>query len=282
MIRKRAFILAVTALSRRARSAASVEVHLASTAATLRRRATALLGLALVASSSSCRSQPVEQRVLFIGNSYVATNDLPGTFRSLAAARRHRVEVGMLAEGGWLLQQHVESPNTANELAKGPWTAVVLQEQSMLPAYRLERQRTMYPAVRTLVEMVRARHAKPMLLSTWARRDGLPTGGFPDFARMQAELDEGYRAIAEETSSAIIPAGPAWAMAHERSPDLALWAADGSHPSAAGTYLTACVLYAAFFGESPERLPLLLGVDSATARSLQQVAARVVLAPPAP
>jgi hypothetical protein len=35
----------------------------------------------------------------------------------------------------------------------------------------------------------------------------------------------------------------------------ALFFTDGSHPSTAGTYLAACVLYATLYGTSPEGLP---------------------------
>jgi hypothetical protein len=140
----------------------------------------------------------------------------------------------------------------------------------------------MYPAVRELVRLIRARHAAPMMLSTWARRDGLPSTGLRSFALMQAELDDGYRVIAEEVGAAIIPAGAAWAMARERMPTLDLWNADGSHPSAAGTYLTACVVFATVFRETPVGLPASPSVDAESARQLQTVAARVALAPPVP
>jgi len=176
----------------------------------------------------------------------------------------------------------VESPETRAALGREAWTEVVLQEQSVLPAYRVERERRMYPAVRELTGLIRARHAKPMMLSTWARRDGLASAGLGSFTLMQAELDEGYRVIAEEVGATIIPGGAAWATARERMPALALWGADGSHPSAAGTYLTACVVFATVFRETPVGLPAWPGVDAASALRLQAVAAQVALAAPAP
>ena len=42
------------------------------------------------------------QRVLFVGNSYTYVNDLPRTFSELARSGGHKVEVGTLAEGGFL------------------------------------------------------------------------------------------------------------------------------------------------------------------------------------
>jgi hypothetical protein len=246
------------------------------------RAAVAVGVVAALLVAPGCRAPKVEQRVLFIGNSFVFTNDLPGMFKALAAAKHHRVEVGMAASGGWTLEQHVESPETGAALGREAWTAVVLQEQSVLPAYRVERERRMYPAVRELVRRIRARHAAPLMLSTWARRDGLASPGLASFTLMQAELDEGYRVIAEEVDAAVIPAGAAWAMAREKLPTLDLWSGDGSHPSAAGTYLTACVVFATVFRETPVGLPALAGVGAESARRLQEVAAAVALAPRAP
>ncbi|HNK64449.1 MAG TPA: hypothetical protein PLE14_10355, partial [Anaerolineales bacterium] len=51
-------------------------------------------------------------RILFIGNSYTFTNDLPGTFAKLAQAGGHLVEVQIAANGGWGLTDHVASADT--------------------------------------------------------------------------------------------------------------------------------------------------------------------------
>jgi len=40
-------------------------------------------------------------RILFIGNSYSYTNDLPGMFTKLANSGGHQVETGMAAQCGW-------------------------------------------------------------------------------------------------------------------------------------------------------------------------------------
>jgi len=52
-----------------------------------------------------------------------------------------------------------------------------------------------------------------------------------------------------------------------------LWAWDGTHPSTAGSYLDACMFYAALTGRSPVGNPYTAGLDPSQARFLQQVAA---------
>ena len=55
-------------------------------------------------------------KVLFIGNSYIYVNDLPGMIVALAeAAGGRKIEIGQRTPGGYLLQQHT---NAGKPLAK--------------------------------------------------------------------------------------------------------------------------------------------------------------------
>ena len=139
----------------------------------------------------------------------------------------------------------------------------------------------MYPAVRTLVDMIRRRAETPILFMTWAHRDGLPDNGMPDYESMQQSIDRGYLAIAAELLAPVAPVGIAWFVVRRQDPDIGLWQDDGSHPSTAGTYLAACVFYAAVFRQSPEGLAYTDGLSSDTASILQKAAAVNVLSNPA-
>ena len=136
-------------------------------------------------------------RVLFIGNSYTYVNDLPNTFVSLARAGGHRTEVGMSAQGGWMLADHVKSSDTIAKINSGKWNFVVLQEQSEVPAFQQSRNQEMYPAASILVGDIRQVGAVPIFLITWAYRDGLPANRMPNYESMQAQIDNGYLITAE-------------------------------------------------------------------------------------
>ena len=77
-------------------------------------------------------------RVLFVGNSLTATNDLPAAVRALAAeAGRRPVETRTVAPGGVSLEEHWRSTGAREALAEGPWDAIVLQQgPSSLPDSR--------------------------------------------------------------------------------------------------------------------------------------------------
>ena len=111
-------------------------------------------------------------RVLFIGNSYTFVNDLPNTFAKLARSGGNKVEVGMSAQGGWALSDHVQSTETINLLNSKTRNFVVLQEQSQIPSIAQARTQSMYPAARELVRKIKDTRATPIFFVTRAYRGG--------------------------------------------------------------------------------------------------------------
>ena len=216
-------------------------------------------------------------RVLFIGNSYTAVNDLPTMFADLAGSGGQRVETGMAAPGGWTLANHASSSDTLGKIKSTNWNYVVIQEQSEIPSIQLYRTQDMYPAARNLVRDIRNIGATPVFFETWAHRDGLPENGMQNYESMQFQIDNGYLGIAQELNVTLAPVGFAWLMVRRQSPQLDLWQADGSHPTEQGTYLAACVFYSVIFKKSPEGLTFTAQQPVETAQLLQKIAAETVL-----
>ncbi len=223
--------------------------------------------------------QPRPLRVYFMGNSYTFVNDLPRTFATLAASGGHQVETRTDAAGGELLQGHASDASALAALRATRWSFVVLQEQSEVPAFEESKLRVMYPAARRLVLAARAAGVTPAFLMTWGHAHGLPEAAL-DYSGMQARIGHAYVEIAREVRAPVAPVGLAWQQVHRQYPELALWQSDGSHPSVAGTYLAACVLYATLLGASPEGLSYTAGLSRGTARLLQATAGQAVLATP--
>jgi hypothetical protein len=217
------------------------------------------------------------QHILFIGNSYTYVNDLPGMFVNLSRSGGHAVQADMSAEGGWTLADHVGSAVTGEKIKSRQWDYIVLQEQSQIPASPEARTSTMYPAARKLIQEITANSSKPLLFLTWAHKEGWPESNLPGFEAMQEQLNQGYLGLAGETNAMVIPVGPAWSNAVHQYPDLSLWQDDGSHPTSQGTYLAACVFYAALFRESPFGLSYHADIPTDTARVLQKIAGDIVL-----
>lgn len=216
-------------------------------------------------------------RVLFIGNSYTAVNDLPAKFKAIAAVQRHAVYTEMIAPGGVRLIDHAASPQVLATIRTGRWHYVVLQEQSQIPSAEQAREEQMFPAARALVSEIRHAGSRPVFYATWARKDGWPENGMPDFAAMQTQITQAYRTIGEELHAMVAPVGDAWALVVAERPDIPLWQGDGSHPTAQGTFLAANVLVAALFHEVPQGLGTRGRIPEVQVWSLQTAAARAVL-----
>ena len=93
------------------------------------------------------------------------------------------------------------------------------------------------------------------------------------FGAMQARLVSGYyMELGDLLDASVAPVGVAWSEAVRERPGIDLWDDDGRHPSEAGSYLAACVLYAAITGRDPTESNFLWGLDPGEARFLQQVA----------
>lgn len=214
-------------------------------------------------------------RVLFIGNSLTSVNDLPNTFSALAQSGKHKVQMGMEAQPGWSLADHVESAEMDYALNSQTWTYVVLQEQSVYSAMSASRDFYMYPALRSLVPQIRSTGATPLLFLTWARKHGVPEFGIIDYESMQVQVNDGYYEIASELEMPVVPVGSAWRLAVAEHPELTLWQNDGNHPTEQGTYLAACVFYEAIFHESPVGLRYRGNLSKDVAEVLQAVASEI-------
>jgi hypothetical protein len=178
-------------------------------------------------------------RALFVGNSFTARNDVPALVARLAESRGARLEHRLISAGGASLRTHWNRGEARREIARAPWDWVVLQEQSTLP---VKNARRMHENVRLFDEVIRAAGARTALYMTWARRHAPET---------QRAITDAYAAIGAELGAAVAPAGVAWERVLARAGHPALHDADGSHPTLAGSYLAACVLFATLFGERP-------------------------------
>jgi len=73
----------------------------------------------------------------------------------------------------------------------------------------------------------------------------------PNISLFMVELtsEAAKRAIGHPLGARVAPVGLAWKRALEIRPDFPLHSPDKVHPSFHGTYLTACVLVAVYWGE---------------------------------
>ncbi len=218
-------------------------------------------------------------RVLFVGNSYTAGNNLITLVSAMADADPEATPLltEAIVVGGETMAGHLGTPSTTAAISEGAWDFVVLQGQSVEP---LVVDGDFSASAIELATLVVDAGATPLLFETWARKEGHELyledwyGMTPEEA--QAGLRAAYQGAADASGGTMAPAGDAWEVVWTSRPDLELYAGDGSHASLAGTYLAACVFFEVLTGRSPVGnggLPG--GLDPAEAMILQVAAESV-------
>jgi hypothetical protein len=178
-------------------------------------------------------------KVLFIGNSFTARNDLPCLINRLAAAAGKSFQHDLISAGGASLRTHWNAGHAAKMIATGEYDYVVLQEQSTLP---IKNPKRMHENVRLFDTSIKAARAKTVLYLTWARQNA---------CHSQQAITDAYIEIGEELGAIVVPVGLAWHQFLDQSAEPLLYDRDQSHPTRAGSYLAACVFYSVLFKESP-------------------------------
>jgi hypothetical protein len=178
-------------------------------------------------------------RLLFIGNSFTARNDLPGLISQVAAARSKSVEHQLIFAGGASLRAHWNSGGAQKTIEGGSYDYVVLQEQSTLPIKNAAR---MHENIRLFDEVINRSGAKTLLYMTWARANA---------GESQQAISDAYISIGSELGASVVPVGNAWHAFLQKHDHPLLHDRDQSHPTLAGSYLAACVFFSILFHESP-------------------------------
>lgn len=225
-----------------------------------------------------------ERKVLFIGNSYIQTNNIPGLIQQLAAADGDTLVIDQYTPGGYTLNQHSTDANTIAKIQSRQWDVVVLQEQSQLPAFApgtVAANTEVY--AKRLDSIIRDNNActETMFYMTWGRKNGDASNcsfytPFCTYEGMQRRLRESYLKMTQDNNAVVAPVGATWKVVRDSFPSVDLYSPDESHPSIYGSYLAACVFYASIFHRSPHGNTFISTLSATDAERLQYFTEKVV------
>jgi hypothetical protein len=228
-----------------------------------RREVLLVLAVIYLASTASPAVQ-APKRILFIGNSLTTANDLPGLVERIARAAGDLFECTTVAFPDHGLEEHWSRGDAQRAIRKGGWTFVVLQQgPSALPESRI----LLRQYVQRFDAEVRRAGARTALYMVWpstARRG--------DFDAVSMS----YSIAAKDVGALLLPAGDAWRAAWRRESTVGLYARDGFHPSLAGSYLAALVVYQGLSGKPAATLPTILSMPPKTMTLLHEAAAETI------
>lgn len=201
-----------------------------------------------------------QKRILFLGNSYTAQNNLPLLTYEFALSAGDTIYYESNAPGGSTLEGHTTNAGTLARIEKGGWDYVVLQEQSQLPSFPdFQVEQDVYPYAQKLDSLIQASNdvcTETIFYMTWGRKNGDQSNcsNWPPictFEGMNELLRERYIQMAKDNEALISPVGALWHFIRKKHPELELYIADGSHPSLLGSYAAACSFYTVIFGKDP-------------------------------
>jgi lysophospholipase L1-like esterase len=214
------------------------------------------------------------QDVLFVGNSRMFENDMPAMVRAIAdsAGAPVKYRVRMWARPGARFTDHADDARLGALLDRR-WDLVLLQAES--GAHRGEARRAAFTRDgKRLVARAAAAGSRASLIVNWeyGARDyrgwsAAERAGYHD------AIQRDYRALAAEARAGLIDVGGGWKAVRAARPELRL-DRDGNHPSTAGTYLTALIVYAALGGGDLAAVTYVPnGIKAADAAALRRLAA---------
>ncbi len=208
---------------------------------------------------------PGDLGVLFIGNSLTYRNDMPQLLGELLeSANVGPIHIRSVAFADFGLQDHWVEGTARNAIALGGWDVVVLQQGPSAT----EGRASLLEYSDRFAGDIRAIGAVPALYMV------CPASTRPfDFDG----VSDSYSTAAELVEGLLFPAGEAWRSAWARDATAPLYGLDGFHPTVAGSYLAALVMFQQLADRDPRDIPAdwfaADGIDAALAEILLIAAA---------
>jgi hypothetical protein len=229
-------------------------------------------------------------KVLFIGASYLAVNDMPGILAGFAEEAGKELFVAERVRVGHYLDYFSRDRATAEAIRRQDWDFVILSGGCQTAAYPethhlilgTGNQHHPYPALQELKRKVEGNNPETVLIymMPWAFEDGMTwvQGQFDNYFAMQERIRENALAWADSLDLVVAPVGVAWrAIMKGRPPVHYLYQSDWNHPGPRGSFLSAAVLYSTLFREGSKEIPFRWTLDASEAASLRRVASEVVM-----
>jgi len=234
----------------------------------------------------NCNEQADSLNVLFIGNSYTASNNLTNIISSIATSMGDNLITESSLLGGATLQLHTSNSNTNDLIMSGNWDYVVLQEQSQYPSFPLfQVEQDVFPYATQLSELINEYNdcGEIVFFMTWGRENG-DQGNCPNwppvctYEGMDDLLRERYLIMANDNNALVSPVGAVWRFIRDSEYNIDLYSQDGSHPSFLGSYVAAVCFYTTLFQKDPLEIPWTadFGVSESDAELINEVVKIVV------
>ncbi|HYV53503.1 MAG TPA: T9SS type A sorting domain-containing protein [Chitinophagaceae bacterium] len=214
----------------------------------------------------------VSYRVLFLGNSYTAVNNLPQLIHDVALSAGDTLIFDSYTPGGYRLIDHSLDTISQHKIMTGGWDYVIIQGQSQEPITQNSDFTNGGFALYNLIKQYNP-CAVTMTYMTWGRKNGDASNcaDFPEmcsYAGMDTTLRNCYLELTTGLNGETSPVSVVWNYLRQNHPAIELYQPDESHPSVAGSYAAACCFYTALFKKDPSLISYNPGLSAADASTI--------------
>ncbi len=220
-------------------------------------------------------------KIFFLGNSFTGVNNLPSIIENLAVIAGKNFAIDAHTPGGQSSTDHILNPIVYQKLQANDWDYVVIQDNQGAyvnnPSYV---SAAVLDANFQLLDSIKSYNScsKVVWFGGWGPDGGLPQY-FPDDSTISCInriLDNMVyqNSLVDEI---VAPIGEAWIKTIMEQNSINLYAADGIHPSTAGSVAAAAVLYSVIFKENPALINYTGSLSPADALYLLQTGYDVVM-----
>jgi hypothetical protein len=219
-------------------------------------------------------------KILFIGNSFTYYNSLHTLVKGFLSAANMPVYTYEYAQPGISVgdtiqgnQNHMNNPLVYTLIRNTDWDFVLLQDRQS----RFIQDSGVFPQESLVIEgHLRIRDSlhyyHPCAKMLWFAGWGLKNGQAPQWPTGISMIDHiavNYRVLNDTAKDVIAPIGLAWKSTILNNPEIELWDPDWEHPSLAGSFLTAAVVYGVVSQGNLQLLPYAAGLTTQTADLLK-------------
>lgn len=191
----------------------------------------------------------LSEKILFIGNSLLYTNNVPALFAAFLSNTfpGKRIAIDMVASGGASIAERSSNERLKNRVFQTRYQTIILQERGGATLCVLDEADRAEPECAKLI-------AAHLQLAKWGQRTGAKVyylGTYQKLPKVSANLVESEKWISQKIGAEYIEFSEGWNRIRLQNPKLPWFYADNAHPG-----MSTSLLYAAWIFQSIQhRLP---------------------------
>ena len=227
-----------------------------------------------------------QTKVLFLGNSFTYTYDIPSLFEGLANSagisvfvdERTTAGIAVYDQPNQGLYGHINDNLSQSKIASKQWDYVVVQDNIGGWVYNYIAGGPAN-ANTTLANQIKLNNSctKIIYLAAWGPKGGVPSLGYPNestqscIERVHTNFIN-YNNNASTSDEIVSPVGKSWIQSFNQMSNIDLYHSDNVHPSLAGSYLAASTIFATIFKVNPSSLSYTGSLNATVASNLRGIA----------